>query len=237
MSGSRFDPFEKLSTSKLIARKFVLFDFDGVIANSYAVARETAQKMCARITDEEYRGLFEGNVYERHEAFLSPEHGPECDHGMDWFSVFTPAFEERAKLFSGMREVIEKLSHSYVLIVVSSTLTSPIQGFLEKHHIGRYFSEVMGADVHTSKHEKIKMVFEKYGTSAPECIFITDTLGDMREAEAAGMRAIGVSWGFHTKETLMKGEPFRIVETPQEISPAIADYFAHSAAERNIEAP
>ena len=229
MSGSRF--------GKLTARKFVLFDFDGVIADSYAVGFETAKKICVHFTEEDFHSVFEGNAWERHGALMSRVHGPECQHDIDWFSVFTPAFEEHAKLFSGMREVIEKLSHSYVLIVVSSTLTSPIQGFLEKHHIGRYFSEVMGADVHTSKHEKIKMVFEKYGTLASECVFITDTLGDMREAKLSEVGAIGVSWGFHTEETLIKGEPFRIVETPQEIPPAIADYFAHSAAESNIEAP
>lgn len=214
---------------RLTARKFVLFDFDGVIADSYAVAYETARTMCAHITDSEYRGLFEGNVYQRHDVFLSQKHGPECDHDMDWFSVFTPAFEERARLFNGMREVIESLAHTYVLIIVSSTVTSPVQGFLERHHIGRYFSEVMGADVHTSKHEKIKMVFEKYSVSAPECIFITDTLGDMREAELSEVGAIGVSWGFHTKETLVKGGPFRIVETPQQIVPAVADYFARGS--------
>ncbi len=84
----------------------------------------------------------------------------------------------------------------------------------------------MGADVHTSKHEKIKMVFEKYGISASQCIFVTDTLGDMREAKAADVGAIGVAWGFHSRETLAKGEPFRIVERPEEISPAISAYFA-----------
>lgn len=206
-------------------RKFVLFDFDGVIADSYAVAWMTARKLCVRLTDTEYRGLFEGNVYERHDVFLSEDHGPECRHDLDWFSIFTPAFEEKASLFPGMREVIEKLSHAYMLIIVSSTLTSPIQGFLEKHHIGRYFSEVLGADVHRNKHEKIKMVFEKYGTSASECIFITDTLGDMREARLAGVGAIGVAWGFHSRETLAKGEPFRIVERPADIQHAISDFF------------
>ncbi|MBI2612391.1 HAD family hydrolase [Candidatus Kaiserbacteria bacterium] len=209
-------------------RKYVLFDFDGVIADSYAVAWSTAKKLCARLTDGEYRSLFEGNVYETHDALLSEPHGPECSHDLDWFSIFTPAFEEQATLFAGMREVIENLSHTYVLVIVSSTLTSPIQGFLEKHHIGRYFSEVMGADVHTGKREKIHMIFEKYDITAPLCVFITDTLGDMHEAKAAGVGAIGVSWGFHPRETLQKGEPFRIVDRPKEIPAAVSDYFTRS---------
>ncbi|MEK9154423.1 MAG: HAD hydrolase-like protein, partial [Patescibacteria group bacterium] len=86
--------------------------------------------------------------------------------------------------------------------------------------------EVMGADVHTSKSKKIEMVFKKYGITARKCVFITDTLGDMREAKSVGVGAIGVSWGFHARETLLQGEPFRIVAQPAEISPAISAYFA-----------
>ncbi len=207
-------------------RKFVLFDFDGVIADSYAVAWETAQTMCKRVTEAEYKKAFEGNVHERHDDMMSADHGPDCRHDLDWFGIFTPMFEERTRLFDGMSELIENLSHAYILIIVSSTITSPIQGFLEKHHIGRYFSEVMGADVHTSKHEKIKMIFAKYGTSATRCIFITDTLGDMLEAKKENVAAIGVSWGFHPEETLAKGDPFRIVEKPEDIPVAISEYFA-----------
>ncbi len=87
----------------------------------------------------------------------------------------------------------------------------------------------MGADVHKSKVEKIKMVFEKYSIGPKDCIFITDTLGDMREAEKTGIDAIGVTWGFHKIETLEQGEPFRLVETPPALATAIADYFAQQA--------
>jgi phosphoglycolate phosphatase-like HAD superfamily hydrolase len=206
-------------------RQYVLFDFDGVIADSYAVAWDTARTLCKVVSEKEYKEAFEGNVLERHDAMMNRDHGPECRHDLDWFSIFVPAFEQHVQPFPGMAAVVEKLSHEYTLIILSSTITSPIQGFLEKHRIGRYFSEVMGADVHTSKVEKMKMVFEKYVASASECIFITDTLGDMREAEAAGVGAIGVPWGFHSRETLETGRPFRIVERPEDIPGAIAQYF------------
>lgn len=217
-------------------RRFVLFDFDGVIADSYDVAWATARILCKRITKEGYSEAFESNVHRAYDTLMSKEHGSDCNHDLDWFSVFTPAFEDGAKIFSGMVEVVGSLSHSYVLIIVSSTITSPIQGFLEKHRIGRYFSEVMGADVHISKSEKIKMVFEKYNVSASECVFVTDTLGDMREARAVGVGSLGVSWGFHLRETLEKGEPFRIADTPSQIVQYIADYFIFEGEAHNAGA-
>src|SRR3989344_4647313 len=43
-------------------RHFVLFDFDGVIADSYDIAWMTAQTLCKRVTEKEYKEAFEGNV-------------------------------------------------------------------------------------------------------------------------------------------------------------------------------
>ena len=79
----------------------------------------------------------------------------------------------------------------------------------------------MGGDIHRSKVAKIQMILKKHGIKPAEAIFITDTLGDMREAIKCGVLSIGVTWGFHEKERLQKGNPFVIVETPQELPKAI----------------
>lgn len=111
------------------------------------------------------------------------------------------------------------------MVVISSTITSPIREFLEGHDLANHFAQIMGNDVHKSKVEKIKMVFEKYSVEANDCVFITDTLGDMREAEKMSVGTIGITWGFHTPETLQHGKPFRLVEKPSDLLVAVADYF------------
>ena len=210
-------------------KKFVLFDFDGVIADSLGVCVKTARTLCAHITEEEYRRAFEGNIYETHRKMMPSDHGPECHHDHDWFEVYIPIFEKEAKLFHGLQEVVSSLARTHILIIVSSSVNSPIEGFLEKHHLGRYFSEVMGHDVHTHKAEKIRIVFEKYETTSGECVFVTDTLGDMREATQMNVGAIGVTWGWHSRETLEKGKPFRIVDAAADIPGAVSDYFAEKS--------
>lgn len=61
------------------------------------------------------------------------------------------------------------------------------------------------------------MALTQFGVSENESLFITDTLGDMREAANAGLKSIGVSWGFQRRETLLKGDPHAIVDTPEEL--------------------
>ena len=209
-------------------KKFVLFDFDGVIADSFALGYDVARIVHheANLTPDDYREWFEGNVYE---SIKKKVPGGPRDEA--YFAEFAPRAKNEVGLIEGVVDVVAKLHESYTLIIISSTISHSIQDFLDRHTLGHYFSDVMGSDVHRSKVEKIRMVFEKYDTAADQCVFITDTLGDMREAKEHGIGAIGVPWGWHTHATLEKGIPFRIVDTPAELPDAVDDYFARSNPE------
>ncbi|MFH1582653.1 MAG: HAD hydrolase-like protein, partial [bacterium] len=64
---------------------------------------------------------------------------------------------------------------------------------------------------------RMKMVFKKYRAEPKDCVFITDTLGDIREAASLGVKSIGVSWGFQEKGNLLKGKPISIAEKPKDL--------------------
>jgi phosphoglycolate phosphatase len=50
-----------------------------------------------------------------------------------------------------------------------------------------------------------------------DVIFVGDTKTDMNTAKAAGMRAIGVSWGFRPVEELRTHGAERVVDHPAEL--------------------
>ncbi len=204
-------------------KKFILFDFDGVIADSFLPAFEIQKMICPHLTEDIYRKRFEGNINDWEEPINV--HTEECRHDIDFFTEYIPRMKKEVQIVRGMKEVILELEKNYRLIVISSTITSPIQEFLEGHDLANHFAQIMGNDVHTSKIKKIKMVFEKYGVKSKDCVFITDTLGDMHEAEKTGVGTVGITWGFHTPETLLRGKPFRLVEKPSDLLTAVADYF------------
>lgn len=82
----------------------------------------------------------------------------------------------------------------------------------------------MGADVHKSKAEKFRMLFKHFGEGT-RYVFITDTLGDLREAEKVGVQGIGVTWGFHPRARLERGNPWAIVGTPKELEEKVMEFF------------
>ena len=202
------------------SRTFALFDFDGVIANSFALACEIALTEFPELTETSYRKLFEGNIYD---AIAPLKRAPGVP---EFFDAFVPRMKNEVHCFAGIPQVLEQLASEHTLIVVSSTISLPINTFLEDNDLARFFSDVMGADVHTSKVEKMRMVFGKYETDASHCVFITDTLGDMREAKEHELGVIACSWGTHDRATLERGIPSRIIDQPSELPDAVDDYFS-----------
>lgn len=208
-------------------KKFVLFDFDGVIVDSFRPAFEVNKIICPHIMEDDYRKRFEGNVNDWEE----PYHTADCRTDIDFFAEYIPRMKE-VELFPDMESVIQELSNLYNLIIISTTITAPIRELLERLDLAQYFTEIMGNDVHTKKTEKIGMVFKKYSVNPEQCVFVTDTLGDMKEAAKMKVAAIGVSWGFQPEETLVKGAPYRIVKSPEALRQTISDYFNSNSLPR-----
>lgn len=205
-----------------LKKKIVLFDFDGMIADTFDGALRVMGSFEPDITPERIRKRFEGNVNEYH--VLEGKKGPTEEEDRAFFDLYTPEVL-KARMFPGIAESIRELALRYVLIIVSSTISAPIREYAEARGIATYFSGVLGNEVHKSKVEKIKMVFEKYGVGPDACVFITDTLGDVREAARAGVHAIAVTWGFHEHERLAQGDPFVLASLPADLPRLVDEYF------------
>jgi len=204
-----------------MTKKNILFDFDGVIVDSFAACFEVSRAIHPILTEETYRKRFEGNI---NHAFTDQEHDDRCRHDINFFDELRPRLAQ-APVFEGMLDVIDELHKEYRLVIVSSTISAPIREYLEGHNIANHFDDILGNDIHTSKVEKIKMVLQKYTLEAGDCVFVTDTLGDMREAAEVGVGAIAVSWGFQRHATLEQGKPFRVVDAPADLLKAVSAYF------------
>ena len=200
-------------------RQMVIFDFDGVIADSWWLTHKTARKIYPGLTETMHRRGFEGNILKVEKDWAHLER-----KDVDFYDEYEK--ETHLVKFFEIAETISHLAEKYMLSIVSSTPNKLIKYFLLREGLAQCFSDLLGADIHESKHEKIKMLFEKYILLSAECVMITDTSGDVREAHMAGVDSIGVSWGFHEIERLQKVDTFRIVHTPRELVGAVNDYFS-----------
>ena len=121
------------------------------------------------------------------------------------------------KIKNSIKNIILKLAQKYQLFIISSNETKNIADYLNKNSLKNVFSEILDADINKSKIEKFKILFNKYNLNSSNCIFITDTLGDIIEARKLNIKSVGVDFGYHNFKTLSRGNPFKIISDLTEI--------------------
>ncbi len=199
-------------------KKLVLFDFDGVLVNTFELSFTINKQSNPEMSFEEYATMFNGNFYESFE-------GKSAKIKFNPHPTFNDEYNKNIRSLSTPEElktVIKKIfNNGAQLAIISSGGEESIAHFLEKEELLQFFSDILGYETHKNKAVKIKSLLEKYSVGPSDAIIITDTLGDIREANEAGIHSIGVTWGMQERETLEKGNPAEIIDNPADLIPAI----------------
>ena len=181
-----------------------MFDFDGVIDNNYELHFGLSQKKFIDFTREEHKKQFEGNIH------IEREKLKDRDTGFDFLKHLSDTRKTR-EIEENVKKTLEILSKNYTLGIISSCHEYGIKDYLENNKIEDLFSFLYGLETHKLKTHKFKKVLDEFDFKKDECIFITDTLGDILEANEAGISTIAVDFGYHERERLEKGNPIKII--------------------------
>lgn len=195
--------------------KAIIFDFDGVIHDTFAFHKGKIETFAGvTLSDDEFRDIHNGNFF---------AHKNDKVKDVDWLAYRDYIYDEQSKLKLGdeMRQVLVVLCKDYRLFIISSGGTKTILDYLKNNNSEGIFEEVVGMDTYRSKIDKFNFIFTKYQLAPSDCIFVTDTLGDILEANTLNIKTIAVDFGFHKRDTLSKGNPFKIVSNLRELLEAI----------------
>lgn len=188
--------------------KAIIFDFDGVLHDTFPIAYGISKELYD-LSEEEYKKWFDGNIYEK------PQITPKK---IEQFYNMQKSRFRNLVIAPNIKQALIKLNKSYRLFIISSNTEDAINTFLDQNNVA-FFDAVLGLETHKSKIEKFEKIFVQY--SKEECVFITDTLGDILESNRAGIRTIAVDFGFHERKRLAKGKPLKIVSSFDELVEAV----------------
>ena len=192
-------------------KKLLIFDFDGVLEDTFDWNYEVAKKRYKNLKREDYRGWFNGNIYEHPTVKAA---GPM--NIIEYFEQYKKGFENRI-IKPEFKEMLIKLKQKYHLVIISSIDDDIINPYLKRKKIDNLFEEVWGIKKKTSKVEKFKDFLKLYKLDTNNCLFVTDTLGDIREANKVNIKSIGITWGYQTESSLKRGNPIKIVDSIKEL--------------------
>ncbi|OYW16653.1 MAG: haloacid dehalogenase [Novosphingobium sp. 12-64-8] len=143
---------------------------------------------------------------------LHPDGGPS-DH-QTLAQLYKDAFRSRREagqvgepLYDGIAALIEELAgDGWLLGVATGKSDRGLAHCLATHGLAGHFVTLQTADRHPSKPHPsmVDACLEATGAARADTAMIGDTVFDMEMAVNAGVRAIGVDWGYHHPAELVE---------------------------------
>ena len=123
-------------------------------------------------------------------------------------------------LFVGIAPLLNRLhTAGWTLGVATGKSDRGLHGCLMMHGIFDLFVTLQTADRHPSKPHPamLEAAMAEAGALPADTVMIGDTAYDIEMAVAAGARAIGVAWGYHTPDELLAAGAEAVATTPEEL--------------------
>lgn len=199
--------------------KAIIFDFDGVIHDTFEIAYEIHKELFPQNTKEDFKQYFDRNIF----SHIKKTIGEHEQKSRDKFRALEHEAFKELEIEREIRHELEELAKEYQLHIISSNTLKNLKMYFENNDFTDVFDEILAEETHKSKVVKFEMLFEKNNLDKDDCLFVTDTLGDILEANKVGIQTIAVDFGFHERERLEKGEPWKIVSDFREIRKMISN--------------
>jgi pyrophosphatase PpaX len=212
----------RLATIERVRYPVVLFDLDGTVIDSGAIIlasmRHTAETVVGgEWTDAELMKAVGGPGLEAQMLALDPN---RVDELVTTYRAHNEPLHETLECCAGMDVALAELKergHRLGIVTAKRRLTVDLA--FARLPIEQFFETVVGGDeteAHKPDPAPLLLALERLGASPDETAYVGDSPFDMQAAKAAGLAAVGVSWGrIHTADKLTHADV--VVDTAEEL--------------------
>lgn len=205
----------------MISATTVIFDFDGTLVDSFALAFSLT------------------NMLAKHFGFnqLSEEELPYCKElSLREFMKYLEVPVQKlpviiaksrsemrkgitnVKLFDGMRATLEKLREARLRLgIVTSNSRENVKECLKFNGVLNHFDFIHSASNLFGKHRVLRRLLKKQALSNKEVIYVGDEARDIEASKKCDIRIVAVGWGFQSANKLRSMNPTYLAEKPEDI--------------------
>jgi phosphoglycolate phosphatase len=159
-----------------------------------------------------------GRLLPGHERDL---HLEIAEHYKRAFRAARAAGQLSEPLFSGIADTVAALRRAgWLLGIATGKSDRGLDHCLAMHGLSAHFATLQTADRHPSKPNPamLNAALDAVLAQPADSVMIGDTDFDMAMAAAAGVRAIGVAWGYHDPAELRGAGAEFVAETPAQLT-------------------
>ncbi len=191
----------------------IVFDFDGVLANSEQIHLRTAQEIVGALgvslTHDEYYARYLGFDDETMFKAIAAAHGWELDARQldaliaEKARLFDEFVRDADVLYPGAALCVERLADRYPLGIASGALKHEIQGILRRGRIDNYFRFIVaGGDTPAGKPapDPYRRAAELHARPPSACLAIEDSRWGIESATGAGLKCVAITHTYPATE-------------------------------------
>lgn len=213
------------------AIEFVVFDFDGtlqdsearIVAAMQAACRDCGHPVPTAAAVREVMGLELGIACS---ALLAGE--AMRDSGavaLAYRRHYAASGRLPAPLFDGARELLDMLAANPLLLgIATGKGRRGLAEALAEHRIGHFFAATRTADECPSKPHPAMLLemIDELDVAAARAVMVGDSIHDLAMAHAAGIRAIAITHGAHSRARLLDSRPAALIDHLSELPGVLA---------------
>ena len=216
-----------------MSKKLVIFDLDGTLLNTIGDLAACCNHMLRQrgLEEHSYEEYchFVGNGVTRLVERALPESLRTTDYiaaaRKDFVEYYYDNIDNYTVAYDGVHELLQRcIDAGATLAVASNKFHSGTNRLIEKFFGDIEFAAIYGnRDGFPLKPDRaiIDLIMEQCGATADNTYMVGDSGIDIQTARAAGVHAIGVSWGFRDRQELVESGAEYIADNTEELFDAI----------------
>ena len=205
----------------------VIFDLDGTLLNSIEDLKDSVNYALDKLGFPK-RSLEEVNDFVGNGVGVLIEkavpEGALQSQIEDCLTIFrqhyTKNMENKTAPYKGILELLHTLKdNNYKMAVVSNKYDAAVKSLCEKY-FDSFIKVAIGESPDIKRKPEPDSVYKaikELASTKEKSIYVGDSEVDVRTAHNAGIKCIGVSWGFRGRDILEKEAADFIVDSPEEI--------------------
>jgi phosphoglycolate phosphatase len=219
--------------------KLAVWDVDGTLVDSRAAIFEAAKIVYAAIDMpppdyEDVRQIVGLPLREALSVLLPQLSAAALDQAVEAYRI---AFAARPPasiepLYPGAAQTLERLRRDgWRIAMATGKSRGGVETVIRTHGWADVFDSTHCSDDGPGKPHPAMLLaaMQALGCAPHETVMIGDTAHDMRMAKAAGVWALGVSWGFHTAAEVREGGADEVAEDFAALNRQLDAFAAHLA--------
>lgn len=207
--------------------KLIIFDLDGTLIDSSqdianAINHAIRGTGLPEVSNQETIKLIGEGITKLVEKILGPDLLDKKDAILNKFlHYYSSHLVDNTKLYPFVKETLHELN-DFRKVILSNKRASFSREILDRMGIREHFDAVFGSDTTNEKKPSpvpVTLLLEMFSIPKAMAVIVGDSDTDIKTARAAGIRSIGVTYGYRDKATLREAD--RLIDDLRQLKQAI----------------